>query len=99
MITFDNFIKWLTFELAPLSDEKSYRSFFKVISNGKEFIVLDDLYRFAEDLDLTLSNEEIEQFFFSFSLSQGSKIEFDVFCNFLRYSQKLSQRKSNGLQN
>lgn len=99
MITFANFIKWLTFELSPLSDEKSFRSFFKVISNGKEFIVLDDLYRFVEDLDLALSNEEIEQFFFSFSLVQGSKIEFDVFCNFLRYSQKLSATKNGAVQN
>ena len=86
-------------ELSPLTDERSYRSFFKVISNGKEFIVLDDLYRFVEDLDLALSNEEIEQFFFSFSLTQGSKIEFDIFCNFLRYSQKMAIKRVKEIQN
>ena len=85
--------------MSPLSDEKSYRSFFKVISNGKEFIVLDDLYRFVDDLDMSLSNEEVEQFFFSFSLTQGSKIEFDIFCNFLRYSQKISAQKNKVIQN
>ena len=65
-----------------------------MISNGKEFIVLDDLYRFAEDLDLALSNEEIEQFFFSFSLTEGSKIEFDIFCSFLQYSQKMAAKRN-----
>ena len=65
-----------------------------MISNGKEFVVLDDLYRFVEDLDLAVSNEEVEQFFFSFSLTQGSKIEFDVFCNFLRYSQKMAAKRN-----
>ena len=70
-----------------------------MISNGKEFILLDDLYRFVEDLDLALSNEEIEQFFFSFSLTQGSKIEFDIFCNFLRYSQKIAAKRNKGIHN
>ena len=56
--------------------------------------MLDDLYRFVEDLDLAVSNEEVEQFFFSFSLTQGSKIEFDVFCNFLRYSQKMAAKRN-----
>ena len=91
-MNFDTFVKLLTYELSPLDDEGSYKSFFRVISNGKDFILLDDLYNFAEDLDLNLSNEEIEQFFFSFSLNQGTKIEFETFCKFVKYSQTMAKR-------
>ena len=88
----DRFLELLTVELSPLDSEQSYRSLFRVVSNHKQYIRLDDLYRFVADLELGVSDEDVHKFFFSFKLTDKSKIEFDVFYSFLQYSRKMAAK-------
>ena len=87
------FLELLTLELTPLDSEQSYRSLFRVISNHKQYIRIDDLYRFVSDLELGVTDEQVHKFFFSFKLTDRSKIEFDVFYSFLQYSKKMAEKK------
>lgn len=57
MISFENFLKYLTLQMLPLDTTENWKKFFKLLSSDGLSINIDDLRHFCYELSLNYSDE------------------------------------------
>ena len=93
MISFENFIRYLTLQLMDLGDTKNRKRFFRLISSDDATVSLRDMKDFFYELSLNFSDKQVEEFFDCFRLSGQDSFTFEQFDRILAYSFKRAQKR------